>query len=117
MLGGGLSVPQDPLLCSLESEVLGEPHGRLRWGKPGKTLSRDLVLILGGAWWRGRRATAQWGDPHLPATELQQVWGATWVQPSGCEGLASAGRGVRGDQRKEPTATTWAASALLLRAA
>ena len=37
--------------------------------------------------------TAQWGDPHLPPTELQQVWGATWVQRSGCEGLASAGQG------------------------
>ena len=62
-------------------------------------------------------ATAQWGDPDLPPTELQQVWGATWVQPSGCEGMASAGWGVSGDQKKEPTATTCAASALLLQAA
>lgn len=115
-LGRGLSVPQDHLPCSLESDVPGESHGWLHWGKAGKTLSRGpgaLALALGGAWWRRR-----WERPqHLPPTELQQVWGATWVQPSGCEGVASEGRGGSGAQRKEPTATTCAASARLLWAA
>lgn len=98
-LGGGLSVPQDPLLCLQESEVPGE----LRPASLGETREDPvpgpggLALILGDAWWRGRQKRSQrsGGTPTSHPLSSSRFGGPPGSSAQAARGWRARGRGER----------------------